>query len=54
MYEILNIEETFIYLNMSTSITVQAVGSRKVSIRTQEQENWRIAVILTIPASWEK
>ena len=41
-------DETPIILNMPTSVTVQKIGSKKVNIRTQGRENWRITVILTI------
>ena len=33
-------DETPLYLNMPASTTVQTIGSRKVNIRTQGQENW--------------
>ena len=46
--------KTPIYLNMSAPTTVQTIGSRKVNIRTQRQENWRITVVLTILMSGEK
>ena len=49
-----NMNEILIYLNMPTSITVQTIGLKKVNIRTQGQENWRITVILKIFASEEK
>ena len=34
-----NIDETPIYLNMPTSVTVQTIISKKVNIETQKQEN---------------
>ena len=49
-----NMDQTLIYLNMPTSTTVQIIGSKKVNIRTQWQENWRITVKLTILVSGEK
>ena len=39
---------------MPTSTIIQIIGSMKVNILTQGQENWRITVILTILASGEK
>ena len=45
LYAMTNINETPIYLNIPTSITVQTIGSRKVNIRAQGKENWRITVI---------
>ena len=45
---------TPIYLNMPASAAVQTIGSRKVNIKTQEQKNWRITVIVTVLASGEK
>ena len=36
------------YLNMPTSTTVQAIGLKKVYIRIQGKENWRMIEILTI------
>ena len=48
-----NMDETPIYLNMLTAITVQTVGSKEVNIRTQRQENWRIAVVLAFLVSGE-
>ena len=53
LYAMANMDETYIYLNMPTS-TVQTIRSKKVNIKTQGQENWKIAVILTIPESDEK
>ena len=47
-------EETPIYINMSIFTTVQIIRSKKVNIRTQEQEKWRITLILTILVSGEK
>ena len=49
-----NMDETPIYLNISASITVQTIGSKKVNIRKQTQENWRITVILSTLTSGEK
>ena len=54
MYAIINMEETPIYINMSIFTTVQIIRSKKVNIRTQEQEKWRITLILTILVSGEK
>ena len=51
-YEIVNLNETHI-LNLSASTTLQTIGSKKVNIRTQGQESWRITVILKILASGE-
>ena len=48
-----NMDETPIWLNMPTSTTVQIIGSKKVNIETQGQENWRITVILPILESEE-
>ena len=50
----INIDKISIYLKMSKSTTVQTIGSNKVNIRTQGQENWRITVIIVILASWVK
>ena len=36
---IANMNEARLYLNMSPSTTVQKIGSKKVNIRTQGQEN---------------
>ena len=44
-------DETPIYLNMHASTTVQPIGLKKVNIRAQRQEIWRITVILAIIAS---
>ena len=49
-----NIDETPIYLNIPTSATVRTIGSKKVNIETQKQENWRITIFFTILASREK
>ena len=49
-----NIDETPIYLNMPTPTTVRTIWSKKVNIRKQGQDNWRMTVILTILASGEK
>ena len=43
-----------LYLNMPSSSTVQTIGSKKLNIRAQGQENSRITVILAILTSWEK
>ena len=40
-------DETHVYLDMPTSTTVQTIESKKVNIRAQGQENWRITVTLT-------
>ena len=48
------IDETLVYLNMPAYITVKIIGTKKVNIKTQGQENWRITVILTILAFGEK
>ena len=45
LHTMTNINETPIYLNIPTSITMQTIGSRKANIRAQGQENWRITVI---------
>ena len=47
-------DETPLYLNMPPSTTVQKIGSKRVNIKTQGQENWRVTGILTILASGEK
>ena len=47
-------DETPMYLNMPPSTTVQKIGSKRINIKTQEQENWRVTAILTILASGEK
>ena len=47
-------DETPLYLNMPPSTTVQKIGSKRVNIETQGQENWRVTAILTILASGEK
>ena len=47
-------DETPLYLNMPPSTTVQKIESKRVNIKTQGQENWRVTVILTILASGEK
>ena len=52
--EIANIDETPSYLNMPPCQTVQKIGSKKVNIRTQGQENWRVTAIFIILASEEK
>ena len=49
----MHIGETPIYLNIPTSTTVQTIESKKVNVRTQKNNNWRITVILTIFASGE-
>ena len=46
--------ETPIYLNMSTSTTVQTIRSKKVNIGTQGQESWRNTLILKFFASGVK
>ena len=43
-----------LYLNMPASSTVQTIGSKKLNIRAQGQENRRITVILAILTSGEK
>ena len=45
--------ETPLYLNMPPSTTVRKIGSKRVNIKTQGQENWRVTAILTILASGE-
>ena len=50
---IANMDKTPLYLNMPPCTTVQKIGSKKVN-RTQGQENWSEATILTVPASGEK
>ena len=37
--------ETPIYSNMPTSSTFQTIGPKKVHIRSQGQENWRLTII---------
>ena len=51
---IANMDETPMYLNMPPSTTVQKIGSKRVNIKTQGQENWRVTAILIILASGEK
>ena len=51
---IANMDETPLHLNMPPSTTVQKIGSKRVNIKTQGQENWRVTAILTILASGEK
>ena len=53
LYAITNIDETLIYSNIPTSTTVQTIWSKKVNIRTQGQENWRLTAVLTILSSRE-
>ena len=48
LYAMVSMDETHIYLNMPASTNVQTIWSKKVNIKTQEQENWRIKIILTI------
>ena len=50
---IANMDETPLYLNIPPSTTVQKIGSKRVNIKTQGQENWRVTAILTILASGE-
>ena len=54
LYLMKNMNETPIYLNMPASTTVQTNRSKKINIRIQGQENWRITVILTIVVYGEK
>ena len=49
-----NMDETPIYLNIPTSTTVQTIVLKKVNIRTQGQENWRITVTIKILTFQEK
>ena len=51
---ITNMHKTPLYLNMSSCTTVQKIGSKKVNIRTQGQQNWRVTAIFTVLASGEK
>ena len=43
-----------LYLNMPISTTVLTIGSKKVNIKTQKQQNWRITVTLKIYASGKR
>ena len=54
MNAIANMAETPLYLNKSPYTTVQNIGSKKVNIRTQGQENWRETAFLTVLDSREK
>ena len=47
-------DETPLYLNMPPCTTVQKIGFKKVNIRIQGQENWRVTAILLVLASGEK
>ena len=47
-------DKTPLHLNMFKSTTVQTIGPKKVNIRTQGQESWRITIILAILSSREK
>ena len=47
-------DETPLYLNIPPCIIVQKIGSKKVNIGTQGQENWRVTAILTVLDSREK
>ena len=51
---IAKIDETPLNLNMPPCTNVQKIGSKKVNIRIQGQENWRETAILTVLASAEK
>ena len=51
---IANMDETLLYLNIPPCTTVQKIRFKKVNIRTQELENWRVTVILTVLASRQK
>ena len=50
---IANMDKTPLYLSMPLYKIVQKIGSKKVN-RTQGQEDWSEATILTVPASGEK
>ena len=41
LYVIESMNETPLYLDMFSSTTVQTIGSKKVNIRTEGQENWK-------------
>ena len=47
-------DKTPLYLNMPPCTTVQKIGSKKVNIWAQRQENWRITAILIVLASGQK
>ena len=43
---IANMDETPLYLDMPPSTTVQKIESKRVNIKTQRQENWRVTAFL--------